>query len=628
MENNTLPQLSQENSVKEILLDSNKRLDYIGSVSAKTNGFFESFIEIEKARRLKDIEDKAEVRKRASQVAENQQSNTNAMGGDKAGFIGLLGKLGIGAAIGSIGAGIGAAMPIVLPILAVAGVLLGSVKILEGLDTEQIKTNVNNLLSIGDGYDSSFEMLGEAGDVTLALTGLGIGLAAFGIGSAANAAVSQFLLPGWSEVVKQNVETLLSIGENVEIIDTLRVTSALGSLGTALTVFAIGSGAAAAIDYFTSSDFGYNIKKNVENILSISGENNAARVAGDLAILGAGLATFAVGNASAGILNFFNGENVDNIVGDVNKLFGIRAGGDIEEAAMSFNRAMRSISAGLITFSAGNSVSSTLEAGGSFLDFWAGENSTIDEINRNVGAVINVVERVNVEKSEEFKSVMGNLSSGLIDIAGGTFVNSVSTLIDSFFSFFRGDRSPMQMIFDIADRSNEINTGANALHNLATALNALGNFSEFNGVDFDFKKFATDLADATVMMDAAIHGGSVNLPGVFNDFRVTHGLAENTTSYEAAAENIKMIINALSPFDVQSSAYPTELAPIMGPNLEMRDTSVQSYARAEDAYNQSTSNTSNRMNAIVDNRVTNNSSSSTTMMIPQAPTIDLLDGGG
>ena len=131
---------------------------------------------------------------------------------------GLMG--GMGKMMGGLGIGIGAAGVGAAAVIGAGAYLLN---VLDDIDSEKIKENVANLLSISDlveGDGDSF--IGEGSKFFLTMLGLGLGLAAFAIGSAAtmgasalSPVVEKFTGKKWTDDVKDNVITLLSISDEV-----------------------------------------------------------------------------------------------------------------------------------------------------------------------------------------------------------------------------------------------------------------------------------------------------------------------------------------------------------------------------------------------------------------------------
>ena len=125
----------------------------------------------------------------------------------KKGLAGILGKLGMGAGAAMLGGG---------ALLAGAGILAGGagflLKELNDMDGKAIRANVKELLGISDDMGGKVEFFLEGGSFMLAMTGLGVGLAAFSIGAGVAAAVDHFSKESEFAVnIRKNVKELLSI---------------------------------------------------------------------------------------------------------------------------------------------------------------------------------------------------------------------------------------------------------------------------------------------------------------------------------------------------------------------------------------------------------------------------------
>ena len=119
--------------------------------------------------------------------------------GDSAVF--LLAMTGIGAGLAVFGAG-----------AAVAGLSDALTEFANPNFASNIKANVIELLSISDALGGNLDMLKDGGTFFLAMTGIGAGLAAFGIGSILNL----FTGDDFGKKIKGNVTDLLSITDVVE----------------------------------------------------------------------------------------------------------------------------------------------------------------------------------------------------------------------------------------------------------------------------------------------------------------------------------------------------------------------------------------------------------------------------
>lgn len=124
------------------------------------------------------------------------------------------------------------------------GTGIGGIAQLTNFDAQLVKDQVLTLLSIPEGLDkSSLGMLAESGSVGLALAGLGAGLAVFGGGQVVKALGDFFSKEDFAKSTKEQVETLLSIGDGEGEVDVRagKVKSAMMSLSSGLALFAGGN---------------------------------------------------------------------------------------------------------------------------------------------------------------------------------------------------------------------------------------------------------------------------------------------------------------------------------------------------------------------------------------------------
>lgn len=227
--------------------------------------------------------------------------------GNVAGVSATMAALGLGLLAFSAGSATGAA---------VTGVD-EAVKSFSGNDgfAKSIKDNVETLLSIDTTSASGL------GSIVGTMAALSLGLIAFSIGSAtavaaegADAAIEKFSGDGnWAENIVDNISTLLGIAD-LSFGDVLKTTGALGTLGTGLAAFGVGSFFAGVGDSASSAD---SIVSEVDKLLTI-GENadkeRTLAATGALASLGFGLTQFAAGKGvnaladlGASIVGFFTG---------------------------------------------------------------------------------------------------------------------------------------------------------------------------------------------------------------------------------------------------------------------------------------------------------------------------------
>ncbi len=383
------------------------------------------------------------------------------------GFSGMLGGLAKGAGVG------------ILAIVAVAGLMSSGI-----IDAQKVKDSVLTLLSIGNEMDAS--KLAALLLFKPAMVAIGVGLAAFGAGSAI-AGMSQALLEkfgqgNWAQNVVDNVTTLLSIKDNLGgnlnmLIDSAIFTAAMAGIGAGLAVFGIGSGLNA---FMKGSDWAHGIKDSVITLMSISDE-----LGGSLAFIGdgatflvamtgiaAGLAVFGAGSAVAGMsdamTNFGNADWAQSIKDNVLTLLSI--GSDLDEQGLSFLKeggdfflAMTGLGAGLAVFG----------VGGLLAKFAADDLGA--KIKNNVLTLLSLTDQSDGDievKSGKFKNAMTNIADGLKTFTAGNLASALGNVGVAVLNFLSGgdSKGPIQEMLSIADKEVELNKAASGIERMATAL--------------------------------------------------------------------------------------------------------------------------------------------------------------
>ena len=95
--------------------------------------------------------------------------------------------------------------------IAAAGAAAGLVAAFAGFldfDAQKVKDKVLILTSIADAVDA-----GDTAETVATLTSLGVGLAAFGVGSIATGIGQTFMKDDWAVRIKNSVATLVGIGD-------------------------------------------------------------------------------------------------------------------------------------------------------------------------------------------------------------------------------------------------------------------------------------------------------------------------------------------------------------------------------------------------------------------------------
>ena len=209
-------------------------------------------------------------------------------------------------------------------LLAGGGVLL---KEFNNFDGEKFKKNIESIMSIVPSITSPGAAAAFAADTGLFLitmTQLGLGMAAFGIGSAVTGLADKFLALD-AQGIKDNVTTLLSIGDmygegwkgSVALVGkSATFLASMTTIGVGLAIFGMGSAVAGigdglnqGIESFTTVGWAQSIVDNVTVLLGISklfdGLGDAFIKNGTFLVamtsIGAGLAIFGLGSAAAGV---------------------------------------------------------------------------------------------------------------------------------------------------------------------------------------------------------------------------------------------------------------------------------------------------------------------------------------
>ena len=436
--------------------------------------------------------------------------------------------------------------------------------------TTGVKDNVVTLLSIKDSLGGNIGMLADGGAFFLAMSGIGIGLGVFGVGSAIAGladGLTKFGNSDWAQSIKDNVVTLLSIkdelGGNVEMLkDGFAFPLAMLGVATGLAVFGIGSavsGITSSLVQFMDPSWAQNIKTNVVTLLSIKDElggnvdmlMDSGTFFAAMYGIGVGLAVFGLGAGIAGLaagMDMFRDgsfgvaikDNVTTLMSISDSLGG--AQNFIGESA-TFLLAMTGIGAGLAVFGLGAGVAG-------FVRMFTGSDLA-QGIKDDVDVLMTVADTADVQKTETLKTAMSNISDALTSFASGSFVGALANVGSSILNFLSGEESPIEQMLGLADRSGELDLAAFALESLAESLEKVGNL-KFDGSELNFKAFAQDLYDSVPLIEAAIGGGKVD-GGWFGADQVFKGLASPDIPFAIATKRVQELQKALGGVAVGGS---------------------------------------------------------------------------
>ena len=146
---------------------------------------------------------------------------------------------------------------------------------------------------------------------------------------------------------------------------------------------------------------------------------------------------------------------------------------------------------------------------------------------------------------------MGNVSSALLSFSGNTFLSGLLEVGKSVLGFLAGGDSPIAEVMKLAEKSDELTKGADAISKIGDGLDKMGKL-KFDGSDINLSAFAEDLVKSVPLIEKAIMGGTVEasfLEGLKfwggGDDLIFKGLASGDINYEEAVKNIRMLRTAL-----------------------------------------------------------------------------------
>ena len=390
----------------------------------------------------------------------------------------------------------------------------------------KIKENIATLLEIGNLPNS-----GDALWLSAALTGIGTGLAVFGVGEgiaggAAGIIKSIELFTGepFAQKLKNEIGTLLSIADLPHSQDAGWLGASLAQIGLGLGVFAVGQGIEAiaggmqgVISFFTSKPFGQRIYDEVKALLSIAdiphASDNVNWFVNAAAGITAGLGVFALGKGLESVVSFLNvfsaqsyGERIYN---EVKSILAIADIPHASDNVICFADAMAGIAAGLGVFAFGKGLESIV----SFLNVFS-EKSYGDRIYDEVSKLLSLTKIQADGKS--FFLTMTDIAAGLSIFAASDFATSLLDVGTSILNFISGDTSPFEKIKELANDADKLEKGANALEKIANALSTFSNIKTGNLGEIDFEGMAKNLGQAIPLLNALAKGGIIPSEGLFS----------------------------------------------------------------------------------------------------------------
>ena len=552
---NTRRHLLEMKKLQSSALETNKNLSNV----------FENFFESMNANKLADSEGEMERLSlfediRASldggiTLNDNGKSDSKSGGGGLGKLGGMMGGAAMAAGALLAGVGIGA-----------AGLTYAMGK-MEELDTKKIKENVDDLLSMAE---SDRMTVGNVAGVSATMLALGIGLAAFTIGEGASKAVAKFSEGSdWPQDIKDNVETLLSIGDIPGMGgNAAAVSLTLTGLGIGLAAFGIGKaadGVGTAIQSFSEGNFAEDIKKEVETLLSIDTgkDGQVGDFVGTMSGLGLGLAAFGIGKAVGGmgdaITKFSSGDDfAQGIKDEVETLLSIdtTSGIDVE----TFKKTLGGLGVGLAAFGIGS--------------FFAGGDGVADGVKKEVETLLTIGEDSDSTQTVKATASLVALGVGLTAFGAGKGVNALADLGSSIVGFFTGSKSPVEQAIEVGEKADIIQSGADAFSSFADVFQRM---STMGDISIDMDDAIEEMVDYAKVLETVLQGGKITLGTNFE----TDGLANLTEDVNKAVVNINRVRDVLQlqsgGSSVQSSSKDSgdKIITLSAENIELRMPSNQ-----------------------------------------------------
>jgi len=425
----------------------------------------------------------------------------SSLGKKVKGFGGMLGSLAKGAGVG------------ILAIVATAGLMSSGL-----IDGEKVKKNVLSLLSIGD--EMNVAKLATLIAFPTAMKQIATGLVFFsaggGIAGMTQGVLDKFDQGNWADTTKKNVLTLLSIGESLDgakLVTLALFKPAMMAIGVGLAAFGIGTGVAGVSQLI---DFdAQKVKEQVGTLLSI-GEHvgsvgDAAWLVGfapAMTLLGAGLAAFGLGSGIAGVSQLV-GFDAQKVKDQVLTLLSIPE--SVNEGTLGLLAesggvalALAGLGAGLAVFGGGQ----VIKALGDFFS----KDDFADNTKKQVETLLSIGSGENADvdvRAGKVKAAMTSLSTGLALFAGGNLVSSLANAATGILNFIRGGESPIEQMLSIADRQVEIDKAASGIARMVKALERMSNINIGAG-NVDIEGMLQNFGHLPALLDGLANGGKVS----------------------------------------------------------------------------------------------------------------------
>lgn len=423
--------------------------------------------------------------------AENIVENLNTLFsiGNQKGAVQLLGEsFNLAAALGSIGLGL-AAFSAGTGVAAAIDYFTG-----DSNWAENIVKNVETLLQLGGtGFINSAKTLAKGLVIGPALGAIGLGIAAFSAGSGFQTALSYFDGGDWAQNLVDNVNTLLTLGDDKKLgmvsvlAEGVVFAGAMGAIGAGLVAFSVGSGVSEAINTFKKKGWAERVVENVKTLLSINKlfedekDTSALKEGGKffltMTAIATGLTAFSLGQSAIGLAQWINDPNwTKQIVDNVDTLLSIA---DLE--GMSIGNVLKvegvlgGLGLALAAFGIGGTVAGISEAVNKF----ASDEDFADRIKRQTQTLLEIPEMMGddpVAKSLQLKTVLANVG-GALSAFSPSLKDTLKSVGEGIAGFF-GAESPFDKIMGISENSEQLEKSASSLERINEAISKLGGTPE------------------------------------------------------------------------------------------------------------------------------------------------------
>ena len=261
--------------------------------------------------------------------------------------------------------------------------------------------------------------------------------------------------------------------------------------------------------------------------------------------IGGGLVAFSAGQVASGaadaITKFGEGDWAQKIVDNVETLLLIPSLPGVDPGNVAaFGATMLGIGAGLIAFSLGKGADGAASA----IQQFSGDNFG-ERIKTEVTSILSVLgdPNVSIAKAEEFSTVMGSISAGLLKFSGGKLVSALTDAAGAVLNFFSGSESPVTQMLNLAKHEKGLHSASAAIDKLTVSLAKVSQLS-FDGSKMKIKQFAQDLVESVPVIEAAIMGGEIDNWGPWNtSFK---GLSNPSIDYDTAIKRIRELRGAFN----------------------------------------------------------------------------------